>query len=57
MHFGYPLQATSNVLAGKWKVLIVWRLGFGSKRAKHSSSTLDVETAFLFPRLDSAEAR
>jgi len=32
MHFGYPLQATSNVLAGKWKVLIVWQLGFGSKR-------------------------
>jgi DNA-binding HxlR family transcriptional regulator len=32
MHFGCPVQATSNVLAGKWKVLIVWHLGFGSKR-------------------------
>jgi len=31
-HFGCPVQATSNVLAGKWKVLIVWQLGFGSKR-------------------------
>jgi DNA-binding HxlR family transcriptional regulator len=31
-HFGCPVQAISNVLAGKWKVLIVWRLGFGSKR-------------------------
>ncbi len=31
-HFGCPVQATSNVLAGKWKVLIVWHLGFGSKR-------------------------
>ena len=31
-HFGCPVQATSNVLAGKWKVLIVWHLGFGSRR-------------------------
>jgi DNA-binding HxlR family transcriptional regulator len=31
-HFGCPVQATSNVLAGKWKVLIVWHLAFGSRR-------------------------
>ena len=31
-HFGCPVQATSNVLAGKWKVLIVWHLGFGARR-------------------------
>jgi DNA-binding HxlR family transcriptional regulator len=31
-HFGCPVQATSNVLAGKWKVLIVWQLSFGSLR-------------------------
>ena len=31
-HFGCPVQATSNVLAGKWKVLIVWHLSFGSYR-------------------------
>lgn len=31
-HFGCPIQATSNVLAGKWKVLIVWHLSFGSRR-------------------------
>ncbi len=31
-HFGCPVQATSNVLAGKWKVLIVWHLSFGPKR-------------------------
>jgi len=31
-HFGCPVQATSNVLAGKWKVMIVWHLGFGSRR-------------------------
>jgi DNA-binding HxlR family transcriptional regulator len=26
------VQATSNVLAGKWKVLIVWHLSFGTRR-------------------------
>ena len=31
-HFGCPVQATSNVIAGKWKVLIVWHLSFGSRR-------------------------
>src|SRR5579883_20635 len=31
-HFGCPVQATANVLAGKWKVLIVWHLGFGPRR-------------------------
>ena len=31
-HFGCPVQATSNVVAGKWKVLIVWHLSFGARR-------------------------
>ena len=31
-HHGCPVQATSNVLAGKWKVLILWHLSFGSRR-------------------------
>ena len=31
-HFGCPVQATSNILAGKRKVLIVWHLSFGSRR-------------------------
>ena len=31
-HFGCPVQATSNVFAGKWKVLIVWHLSFGTRR-------------------------
>lgn len=31
-HFGCPVQATSNVMAGKWKVLVVWHLSFGSRR-------------------------
>ncbi len=31
-HFGCPVQATSNVIAGKWKVLIVWHLSFAARR-------------------------
>ena len=31
-YFGCPVKATSNVMAGKWKVLIVWHLSFGSRR-------------------------
>lgn len=31
-NFGCPVQATANVMAGKWKVLIVWHLSFGSQR-------------------------
>jgi DNA-binding HxlR family transcriptional regulator len=31
-HFGCPVQATSNVISGKWKVLILWHLSFESLR-------------------------
>jgi DNA-binding HxlR family transcriptional regulator len=31
-HFGCPVQATSNVVSGKWKVLIVWHLGYRTLR-------------------------
>jgi len=31
-HFGCPVQATSKVIAGKWKVLILWHLSFASLR-------------------------
>jgi DNA-binding HxlR family transcriptional regulator len=31
-NFGCPVQGTINVLTGKWKVLIVWHLGFRSRR-------------------------
>ena len=30
--FGCPVQGTINVLSGKWKVLVVWHLGFGPRR-------------------------
>jgi DNA-binding HxlR family transcriptional regulator len=29
---GCPVQATINVLSGKWKVQILWHLSFGSTR-------------------------
>lgn len=31
-HHGCPVQATVNVLSGKWKVQILWHLSFGSLR-------------------------
>ena len=31
-NFGCPVQGTANVIAGKWKVLIVWHLSFGTRR-------------------------
>ncbi len=31
-HFGCPVQATSNLFSGKWKVLILWHLSFRSLR-------------------------
>jgi DNA-binding HxlR family transcriptional regulator len=31
-NFGCPVQGTINVLRGKWKVLVVWHLGFGPRR-------------------------
>jgi len=31
-NFGCPVQGTINVLSGKWKVLIVWHLGFQPRR-------------------------
>ena len=31
-NFGCPVQATANVINGKWKVMIVWHLSFGSRR-------------------------
>lgn len=31
-HFGCPVQATANAIAGKWKVQIVWHLAYGPSR-------------------------
>ena len=31
-HYNCPVQATVNVLSGKWKVQILWLLSFGPRR-------------------------
>ncbi len=31
-HHGCPVQATVNVMSGKWKVQIFWHLSFGPRR-------------------------
>jgi DNA-binding HxlR family transcriptional regulator len=31
-NFACPVQGTINVLSGKWKVLVVWHLGFRPRR-------------------------
>jgi len=31
-HFGCPVQATVNVISGKWKVQILWHLSFRPRR-------------------------
>lgn len=31
-HYGCPVQATTNIIAGKWKVQIVWHLAYGPLR-------------------------
>lgn len=31
-HYGCPIKATANTLAGKWKVLIVWHLSLHTMR-------------------------
>ncbi len=31
-HYGCPVQAAINVMSGKWKVQILWRLSFGAMR-------------------------
>ena len=32
VHHGCPVQATINVLSGKWEVQAVWQLSFGPLR-------------------------
>jgi DNA-binding HxlR family transcriptional regulator len=32
LHHGCPIRATSNVISGKWKTLILWHLSFQSYR-------------------------
>ena len=40
VHHGCPVQATINVLSGKWKVQAVWHLSFGPRRFAELRSLL-----------------
>lgn len=40
VHHGCPVQATINVLSGKWKVQAVWHLSFGPRRFAELSDLL-----------------
>jgi DNA-binding HxlR family transcriptional regulator len=40
-HHGCPIQATSNVISGKWKVLILWHLSFQPYRFSELRELLD----------------
>jgi DNA-binding HxlR family transcriptional regulator len=31
-NYGCPVLGTINAVSGKWKVLVIWRLGFGPRR-------------------------
>lgn len=31
-HYGCPVQGTINTVSGKWKVLVIWHLGFKPNR-------------------------
>ena len=39
-NYGCPVKATTKVVAGKWKVAIVWHLSFGTKRFAEIRSLL-----------------
>ena len=38
---GCPVKATTKVMAGKWKVAILWNLSFGRKRFAQIRNLLD----------------
>jgi DNA-binding HxlR family transcriptional regulator len=56
-NFGCPVQATSNALAGKWKVQIVWHLAYGPRRFSELRKLLeDVSEKVLTAQLRELEA-
>lgn len=40
-HFGCPVQATANTIAGKWKVQIIWHLAYRPLRFGELRRLLD----------------
>jgi DNA-binding HxlR family transcriptional regulator len=56
VHHGCPVQATINVLSGKWKVQAVWRLSFGALRfAEHRDLLRGVSEKILTAQLRELE--
>jgi DNA-binding HxlR family transcriptional regulator len=56
-HFGCPVQATTNAIAGKWKVQIVWHLAYGPRRFSELRKLLeDVSEKVLTAQLRELEA-
>ena len=47
--FGCPVQGTINVLSGKWKVLVVWHLGFMPRRFAELRNLLPGVSDLLIP--------
>lgn len=56
-HYGCPVQATTNAIAGKWKVQIVWHLAYGPRRFNELRKLLeDVSEKVLTAQLRELEA-
>jgi DNA-binding HxlR family transcriptional regulator len=55
-HHGCPVQATINVLSGKWKVQILWHLSFGPLRfAELRDKLFDITEKVLTDQLRQLE--
>jgi DNA-binding HxlR family transcriptional regulator len=55
-HHGCPVQATINVISGKWKVQILWHLSFGPLRfAEIRDKLLDITEKVLTDQLRQLE--
>jgi DNA-binding HxlR family transcriptional regulator len=55
-HHGCPVQATINVLSGKWKVQILWHLSFGPLRfAEIRDKLFDISEKVLTDQLRQLE--
>jgi DNA-binding HxlR family transcriptional regulator len=55
-HHGCPVQATINVLSGKWKVQVLWHLSFGPMRfAELRDKLFDITEKVLTDQLRQLE--
>jgi DNA-binding HxlR family transcriptional regulator len=55
-HHGCPVQATINVMSGKWKVQILWHLSFGQLRfAELRKKLVDITEKVLTDQLRQLE--